>query len=68
MVTDLSQALALIAAPDQAITYRAGIWHIPMTALDRPGRFAVLTWRAGDGGDEQFVELPEAVEIRSGGG
>ena len=60
---DMTRAQAFIAESRQCITYRAGTWHHPATALDRDGFFAMLTWRAGDAGDEEFFSLPEPMEI-----
>jgi ureidoglycolate lyase len=60
---DMARAQAFIAESRQCITYRAGTWHHPATALDRDGFFAMLTWRAGNAGDEEFFSLAEPVEI-----
>ncbi len=51
---DLAAAQAFAASGDQAVTYRRGVWHHPLTALDAPGFFAILTFRAGDDGDTEF--------------
>jgi ureidoglycolate lyase len=45
------------------VNYRADTWHHPLTALERPARFVVLTFVDGSATDEQFVKLPEPVTI-----
>ena len=62
---DISRAVAFIARADQAITYTAGTWHLPMAPLDREGRFVVLTWRAGDRNDEEFVAVEAAIRTQA---
>jgi ureidoglycolate lyase len=47
------------------VNYRADTWHHPLTALDRPARFVVLTFVDGTETDEQFVTLPEPVKIEA---
>ena len=48
---------------DVGVHYFANTWHHPLTALERPGSFVVLTFIDGGPGDEQFVKLSGAVEI-----
>jgi ureidoglycolate lyase len=48
---------------DVGIHYFANTWHHPLTALERPGSFVVLTFIDGGPGDEQFVKLSGAIEI-----
>ncbi len=38
---DLTELDAFIARGDQSVTYAAGVWHLPFTALERAGYFAV---------------------------
>jgi ureidoglycolate lyase len=45
------------------VNYRADTWHHPLTALDGPARFTVLTFVDGTATDEQFVPLPKPVTI-----
>jgi ureidoglycolate lyase len=40
------------------VIYRAGVWHAGAAVLDRPGSFAVLMWRCGDDGDDEFRAIP----------
>ena len=54
---DMTRAAAFIAAPGQGVTYGADVWHHPLTVLDAPGRFAVMMWRDGTEGDEEFVDV-----------
>ena len=48
---------------DVGVHYFADTWHHPLTALERPGSFVVLTFIDGGPGDEQFVDLPRELEI-----
>ena len=54
---DPSRAMAFLAGPGQGVTYHMGTWHHPLTALDRPARFAVFMWRDGTSADEEFRTL-----------
>jgi ureidoglycolate lyase len=45
------------------VHYFANTWHHPLTALERPGSFVVLTFIDGGPGDEQFVKLPHEIDI-----
>ncbi|MBV9758760.1 MAG: ureidoglycolate lyase [Alphaproteobacteria bacterium] len=64
---DLARARAFAASGRQSITYRAGVWHHPLTPLDRTGSFAILTFRAGDAGDEEWGTLPEPLRLGAPG-
>ena len=55
---------AFCARGDQGINYRANVWHAPMGVLDRDGQFAVFMWQDGTAADEEFVDLPEPLEIQ----
>ena len=60
---DLAAVQAFAAAGDQAVTYRRGVWHHPLTALDAPGFFAILTFRAGDDGDTVLFPLAAPLTL-----
>src|SRR5262249_19256648 len=62
---DGAAAPAFAGRAGQGVTYRAGLWHHGMTALDQPATFAVLMWCDGSSGDEEFVKLaaPLTIEI-----
>lgn len=64
---DLAQIRAFAASGRQSVTYRAGIWHHPLTPLERDGAFAILTFRAGDPGDEEWFTLPEPLRLGAAG-
>lgn len=55
---DMARAQAFLAAPDQGVTYAAGIWHHPLTVLDQPGRLAILMWRDGSPADDELHPIP----------
>ncbi len=56
---------AFIMPAGIGITYRANVWHHPMMALDRKASFAVVMWRDGSTGDEEFVDLAEPLRIEA---
>lgn len=62
-VPDPSAIRAFVGTKGQGITYRAGVWHVGMAALDREALFAVLTWKEGGPRDTQFAPLPRSVSI-----
>jgi ureidoglycolate lyase len=64
---DLAHARAFAASGRQSVTYRAGVWHHPLTPLDRAGSFAILTFRAGDAGDEEWATLAEPIRLGAPG-
>ena len=47
----------------QGVTYAMGTWHHPVTVLDGPASFAVLMWRDGTAGDEEFVPVTTPLTI-----
>ena len=60
---DTSQLRCFLATSEQAVNYRAGVWHIPLLVLDRAAQFAVLMWKDGSPDDEEFVTLDEPMEF-----
>lgn len=62
---DPEALLAFIVPAGTGITYRADVWHHPMTALDRTARFAVLMWRDGSADDEEFVDLAQPLRVEA---
>ncbi len=60
---DLTNIRAFRVPGDTGINYRPDTWHHPLTALDRVGRFATLTFVDGTAGDEEWTDLPEPIVI-----
>lgn len=60
---DMARARVFAATGRQSVTYGAGVWHHPLTPLDSDGVFAIVTFRAGDKQDEEFITLPEPVRL-----
>ena len=60
---DIAGLRAFRVPGDTGINYKADTWHYPLSALERAGRFVVLTFVDGTSSDEQFVPLPEPVRI-----
>lgn len=63
---DLTTLAAFVAHGAQGISYRPGIWHHPMIALDAEADFTCLVWEDGSAGDCDVVtydegERPEVV-------
>ncbi|WP_419899448.1 ureidoglycolate lyase [Roseomonas sp. USHLN139] len=54
---DMARAEAFLAGRGQGVTYAADVWHHPLTVLEVPARFAVVMWRDGTVGDEEFVPV-----------
>lgn len=48
-------ALSGFIAGNQSITYKADVWHGPMTPLDQPMRFAIFMFNDGISGDEEVI-------------
>ena len=60
---DLKGLRAFRVPGDVGVHYFADAWHHPLTPLERPGSFVVLTFIDGGPGDEQFVDLPHEIDI-----
>lgn len=59
---DVEAACAFLAEGGTGITYRANVWHHPMTVL-APATFAIVMWADGTEGDEEFVDVaPTLIE------
>jgi ureidoglycolate lyase len=54
---------AFIAGPGQGVSYRKDTWHHGLTVLDQSGDFAVMMGLRGDGKDDEFVDLPDPIEV-----
>jgi ureidoglycolate lyase len=62
---DMGGLRAFIVPAGTGITYRANVWHHPMTALGRRAQFAVWMWRSGGDDDEDFIDLSQGVQVQS---
>jgi len=60
---DVLRLRAFIARAGQGVTYAMGTWHHPVTVLDVPASFAVLMWRDGTVGDEEFVPVTTPLTV-----
>jgi len=60
---DVSRLRAFVARAGQGVTYAMGTWHHPVTVLDVPASFAVLMWRDGTVGDEEFVPVTTPLTV-----
>jgi len=50
-----------IATRNQGITYKPGVWHHPLVALDEETQFACLVWEDGTSGDCKVKELKQSI-------
>lgn len=59
-------ARAFVASRKEGITYRAGVWHCPLTVLNRSAQFAIFMWLERSASDEEFIQLsvPFTVDRR----
>ncbi len=60
---DLSTLTAFVATGAQGITYRPGVWHHPMVALDRETDFFCLVFEDGTATDCTEHPLEEAARV-----
>lgn len=63
---DLSTLRAFEALGTQGVTYRPGVWHHPMIALDAPTDFTCLVWEDGTEGDCVVRSLAQPVHVDFG--
>lgn len=61
---DLKTLRGFIAQGNQGITYRPGVWHHPLIALDQVTDFACLVWENGSADDCDTHPLDTPVTIR----
>jgi ureidoglycolate lyase len=60
---DLQRLRAFVGRSNQGFTYRAGVWHHGIRALDEPAIFAVLIWQDGGRHDEVFIPVSRSISI-----
>src|ERR1700735_3637314 len=58
---DFEKIRAFRVPGDTGINYKADTWHHPLSALERVGRFAILTFVGGTRGGEHYCVLPHAI-------
>lgn len=44
---DMDRARAFVARAGSGIVYAPGVWHLPLVAMERPGRFLMMMWETG---------------------
>ncbi len=59
---DAGGILAFACGPGQGVSYRRGVWHHPILALDAPAELAMLAWE--DGGPLDCVEYALEDPVR----
>ena len=60
---DMERARAFVARPGSGIVYAPGVWHLPLVAMERTGRFLMMMWESGTERDceERPVRAPLTV-------
>jgi ureidoglycolate lyase len=61
---DLSTLRAFVVSGQQGISYRPGIWHHPLVAMDKPSSFACLVWEDGTASDCEVLDLSPPLTIQ----
>ncbi len=61
---DLNTLRAFSVKGAMGISYRPGVWHYPMTALDQNIDFSCLVWEDGSKKDCQIVSLATPILIQ----
>ncbi|KAG6378302.1 galactose-binding domain-like protein [Boletus reticuloceps] len=63
---DLKSVRAFVASAGQGVVYGTGIWHQPMTVLDKAMDFTCVETQIGNGeqADCEVVEMDEVVELQ----
>ncbi|MDR3612416.1 MAG: ureidoglycolate lyase [Candidatus Obscuribacterales bacterium] len=61
---DLATLKAFVVTGAQGISYKPGVWHYPMTALEQPIDFSCLIWEDGSEFDCHVVNLDEPIAIQ----
>ncbi|MGN6551163.1 MAG: ureidoglycolate lyase [Pararhizobium sp.] len=56
-VPDLSDLRAFIVPGDAVLQYAAGVWHVPIRTVGKPGRFGMAVNKAGTAADCEFVRV-----------
>jgi ureidoglycolate lyase len=59
---DPEAIVAFRARPDQAVSYRRGVWHFPLVALERRSDFLVVD-RAGEGANLDIERLAAPLVV-----
>jgi ureidoglycolate lyase len=56
---------AFVCGPGQGVSYRLGVWHHGIVALDEPAEFAMLVWEGGGPSDcvEHRLAVPRAIVV-----
>ena len=60
---DLATLAAFVAAGTQGVSYRPGVWHHPMIALEGETDFACFVWEDGSADDCAVVTFPEGRRV-----
>jgi ureidoglycolate lyase len=60
---DLTTLMAFVASGTEGVSYRLGVWHHPMIALDHETDFACLVWEDGSSDDCMCVSYPRGDDL-----
>jgi ureidoglycolate lyase len=60
---DTENMQAFLASGSQGVCYAPGVWHHGLTPLQAPAQFVVTMAKVGDGHDDEFLALADAVAV-----
>ena len=60
---DLSKVRAFVASKYQGVSYSPGVWHGPMTVIDRDGEYVALRWLVNDSRDNELMSLTKPIDV-----
>ncbi len=60
---DARGARAFVARAGSGIVYAPGVWHLPLVAMERPGRFLMMMWETGTERDCEECRLDTPLTI-----
>jgi ureidoglycolate lyase len=60
---DLATLLVFLTEGAQGVSYRPGVWHYPMTVLEKQIDFSCLVWEDGTADDCTIVTLAQPILV-----
>ena len=60
---NINDIKAFLIPGDIGINYHIGIWHCPLTAIDRNGKFALFMWQSSIYNNEIWAKIPNLTII-----